>query len=389
MRILTLTNLYPNPFQPHRATFNRQQFRHLAERHDVAVIAPILWTDEFKARCEGMTWGPAGRRTFCDGIPVEHPCYLYTPKILRSWYGHFFRWSVGSAFRRALDGFCPDLVYATWAYPDGWAAMKLGRRAGLPVVVKLHGSDILTLCAYPARQRRTEEVLRGADGLVAVSKDIAERVIAFGAAPERVRVVYDGVDSSLFHSGGQKEARRRLGLSSDAAMLLFVGNLVAIKGLDVLLRACELLARDFEYSCFLIGDGPLRGNLERDVARAGLTDRVRFVGPRPHAQLPDWYRAADVFVLPSRSEGVPNVLLEAAACGTPFVASRVGGIPEIAHLGESRLVPPGDVRQLAGALREFLERPAPRPARPATEQRGLAEAAQELANFLGQVRGRK
>lgn len=172
-------------------------------------------------------------------------------------------------------------------------------------------------------------------------------------------------------------------------MLLFVGNLVAIKGLDVLLRACELLARDFEYSCFLIGDGPLRGNLERDVARAGLTDRVRFVGPRPHAQLPDWYRAADVFVLPSRSEGVPNVLLEAAACGTPFVASRVGGIPEIAHLGESRLVPPGDVRQLAGALREFLERPAPRPARPATEQRGLAEAAQELANFLGQVRGRK
>src|SRR5262245_17680459 len=100
MRILTLTNLYPNPFQPHRATFNRQQLRWLAQRHELRVIAPVLWTDELKARWKGAPRLPAGRRAVCDGIPVEHPRYLYPPKLLRGWYGHCFRWSVGAAFER-------------------------------------------------------------------------------------------------------------------------------------------------------------------------------------------------------------------------------------------------------------------------------------------------
>jgi glycosyltransferase involved in cell wall biosynthesis len=388
MRILTLTNLYPTPFDPTRATFNRQKLRLLAERHPVAVIAPILWTDEWAARRKGGASLPRGRRVTCDGITVDHPRYLYPPKVLRGWYGHCFRESVRPAFRRALAEFRPDLVFAPWAYPDGWAAVQLGHRAGLPVVIKVHGSDILQLSLYPRRSRGTVEALRQADGIIAVSHDLRERVVALGAGPDRVRVIYDGIDSELFHPGPRDAARARLARETDlqGPVVLFIGNLVPIKGLEVLIDAFARLAREgVDFTGLLIGQGSLRSRLEDRVARAGLRGRVRLLGPRPHDQLPDWYRAADLFVLPSYSEGVPIVLLEAAACGTPFVASRVGGVPEIAHLGASRLVPAGDAEALAEAIRAALaDRPKGSP-QGHSPVRGHAEAVTELVDLFEQV----
>jgi glycosyltransferase involved in cell wall biosynthesis len=260
--------------------------------------------------------------------------------------------------------------------------MALGKQAGIPVVVKLHGSDLLTLDDHRGRERRTVEVLRGADGLVAVSGHLAAKVKEYGVPEQRVRVIYDGIDQSLFHPGCRREARRRLGLPAEGRIVLYIGNLVPIKGLDVLVKACASMGRGIPYTCYLIGQGPLRATLERQVRQAGLADRIRLLGPRPHAQLPDWYRAADVFVLPSRSEGVPIVLLEAAACGTPFVASRVGGIPEITHLGIHQLVPPGASAELASALHGFLDGPPRTAVPPVTSARSHADAAGEVAAYL-------
>lgn len=356
MRILVVTNLYPNPFDSNRGTFNRQQLRAVADRHHVRVISPVAWVDELAARRRGLPRLPAGRRRDCDGIPVEHPRYLYTPKVLRGWYGGFFRRSIRPAFARALAEFRPDVVYSPWAYPDGWAAVALGHAAGLPVIVKVHGSDVLgDIRRQAARLHRTAEALRGADAVIAVSRDLARNVVDLGADPGRVRVVYDGVDDRLFHPGPQAEARARLGLGGAEPLLLFVGRLVPVKGLDVLIDACAELARSgLRFRLCLVGDGPLRGSLEQRAARHGLGGKAQFCGPRPHGQLPDWFRAADLFVLPSWSEGLPSVLLEATACGTPFVASRVGGIPEIAGPVGSRLVPPGDAHLLAAALADGL-----------------------------------
>jgi glycosyltransferase involved in cell wall biosynthesis len=388
MRILTLTNLYPTPLHPTRATFNRQKLRLLAAWHPVAVIAPILWTEEWAARWKGGAPLPRGRRVICDGITVDHPRYLYPPKVLRGWYGHCFRDSVRPAFRRALAEFRPDLVFAPWAYPDGWAAVQLGHGTGLPVVIQVHGSDILGLSRYPRRSRGTVEALRQADAIVAVSRDLMERVVALGADARRVRVIYDGVDTELFHPGPRDEARVRLAreLELRGPVVLFIGNLVPVKGLEVLIDAFVRLAgQGVAFTGLLIGQGPLRSRLESQVTRRGLRDRVRLLGPRPHEQLPDWYRAADLFVLPSHSEGVPIVLLEAAACGTPYVASRVGGIPEIAHLGPSRLVPSGDAEALAEAIQFALANPpAPSPdVRDAV--RGHGEAVSHLIDLFEQV----
>ena len=358
MRILAVTNLYPNPYQPHRATFNRQEFRALAKLHSLALISPIAWTDELACQGKRAASLPRDRRILLDGITVDYPRYLFTPKVLRAWYGHFYRFSVKSAFDRALAEFRPDLIYAHWAYPDGWAAVELGHAAGLPVVIKVHGSDILVLGSYRGRRHRTIEVLQRADGIVAVSQDLARRMVELGARAGNIHVVYAGIDREVFRPGPRAEARRRLGLPPDIPIVLFVGNLLPVKGLDVLVEASSHLKKDgVKFSCLLIGQGPMRDRLERQIAGLQLQEQIRMLGPKPNEELPEWYRAATLFVLPSRSEGLPTVLREAAACGTPFVASRVGGIPEIAHLVPSRLVQPEDARGLAHAIREMIERP--------------------------------
>jgi glycosyltransferase involved in cell wall biosynthesis len=387
MRVLVLTNLYPNPQEPNRATFNRHQISALAREHVVRVISPILWTDELSARLRRGARLPSTRRVTCDGITVDHPRYYYTPKLLRSRYGHFFERSVRASFHQAIREFSPEIVFTPWAYPDGWAAMKLGHQAGLPVIIKVHGCDLLWgLQRHAARQERTMEAIRGADGILAVSQNLAARAIEMGADPDRVRVIYDGVDTTLFRPGSARGARARLGLTSDEPIVLFVGSLVPVKSVGTLIEACLLLKRrGLRFRCLLIGDGPLRVRLGRQVARDGLEDCVEFVGARPHDQLGDWYRAANVFVLPSLSEGVPCVLLEAIACGIPFVASGVGGIPEIAHLGKGRLVPPGDVTELADALGASVNQ-APSVGPPI---RSHTEVAGEIASFLEEIVSRE
>jgi glycosyltransferase involved in cell wall biosynthesis len=209
--------------------------------------------------------------------------------------------------------------------------------------------------AGSARRRLTVEALRHADAVVAVSRHLGQRVVRMGVQEENVHVVYGGVDASLFSPGSREEARERLGMDAGLPLILFVGNLVAVKGLDVLIDACvQLRDRGVGFACRIIGQGSLRASLESWIDKADLRGRVKLMGALAAEELPDWYRAADLFVLPSRSEGVPNVLLESTACGTPFVATRVGGVPEVAGPDHPGLVPPDDAAALAGAIGRAL-----------------------------------
>src|SRR4051812_46506200 len=118
MRILAVSNLYPNPFQPNRATFNRQQFRAIAATCPMHVISPIAWTDEFRMPADRRAAMPVDRRVELDGITVDHPRYWFPPKVLRSWYGKLFEKSIRPTFQRAVRDFRPDVVLGSWAYPD-------------------------------------------------------------------------------------------------------------------------------------------------------------------------------------------------------------------------------------------------------------------------------
>lgn len=356
MRVLAITNLYPGPGRELIAAFNRQQFAALAKRCELRVIAPIAWHAAWRDRLRGRR--SAGRYINADGVETEHPVYYYPPRVLRHRYGECYLRSVRRTAERAIKEHRPDVLLSCWVHPDGWAAVKLGREHGLPVVIKAIGTDLLAVPQDSLRRSRVSEALTGADCVIAVSRHLAEHAIRLGAEPSRVRVVPEGLDAQLFFPGPRDAARSRLGLPVHGDIAIFVGNLLWSKGVGVLVEACQrFAARRSAFHCYFVGRGADAAKLRALIQEQKLEDRVTLAGACSHSTLPDWYRAADVVVLPSFSEGIPNVLREAIACGTPFLATNVGGIPEIAHPSYSRLVEAGDSAALAAALAEMLDSP--------------------------------
>jgi glycosyltransferase involved in cell wall biosynthesis len=229
--------------------------------------------------------------------------------------------------------------------------------AGVPVGLIVGGSDILLLTRDPPRRRAIIRVLQSVDAVFPIGSDLTKKVVELGVSPDRVHALQQGVDPERFSLGEPSAARQRLEVEPGVPLLLFVGNLLPVKGLDVLFEAAaRLAARGIDFRLWLVGDGPERDALERCGRALGLSSRLRFWGSQPHEVMPDFFRAADLTVLSSRSEGIPNVLRESLACGTPFVATRVGGIADIAT-PECALVPPGDPLALAEALETRLRLP--------------------------------
>ena len=376
MRILAITNLYPRPGHETLATFNHQQFDALASHHDLAVLAPVPWTDEVCDWRAGHR--PSRRYRTSRGIEVRHPRYYFAPKMLRASYGQFFLASIRSEARRLALEFRPEVILGCWAHPDGWAAVRLARKFGVPSVIKVVGSDVLVVGGRTRRSRMAEG-LRQADAVVAVSCNLAEHVVSLGVASDRVHVVHNGLNTGQFQPGDRALARVKLGLATGGPMVLFVGNLLMSKGVGVLIEALAVLGRQGVVpQCLIVGRGRDEGRLRKMIEKLSLRGNVVLTGTKPHAELPDWYRACDLVALPSFSEGIPNVLLEASACGRPFVATHVGGIPEIAGETTSRLVPPGDPEALARAIAEVLQW-GPIPASPVAS---WDDSARDLAKIL-------
>jgi glycosyltransferase involved in cell wall biosynthesis len=382
MRILFLTSIFPQPYAATRGTYTAHLCKALGGGHEVRVVSPWSWIDRLRGAVA------AGRRPPSGGGPsdlvVDYPTHYYPPRVLRGAAGWFMWTSIRRRVRRILSEFSPDCVVSYWAYPDGAVALRAARSAGVPVAVMVGGSDVLLLARQQGPGRRIREVLGSADAVVTVGQDLKEKLIALGVDRERVHIVPRGVDASRFFQGDRAEARRRLGLSTEGRILLWVGRMVPVKGLDVLLQACERLrGLGFDFRLCLVGEGPLRKSLEEESRARGLSASITFVGSISHDELADWYRAANLTVLPSRSEGVPNVLRESLACGTPFVASHVGGIPELADRPAEQLVAPEDPRALAEAISRAFSGPGLLSTR--TRSLSWSESAGALATILGDL----
>lgn len=384
MRILVLTNLYPNPFEPERAPWNRDQFAALANNHDVRIISPIAFPTVFQNRYRRIIRPNSRQWVKRDGLFVIYPNYYYAPCLLRGWQGKFYARSIHHAFVSTAKSFRPHIVMASWAYPDGLAAVQLCHRYGLPCAIQVHGSDIHRLARYPSLRHATILALNQADGVITVSNHLASACKAWGAEPRNMRTVYLGVDRQLFRSGSQQASRKILQLPAAKPIVLFVGALLPIKGIDILLQACARLRnKDHCFACYIIGDGPWRSQVEKWISHYRLDEHVELVGSRPHAELPKWYQAASVLAVPSRSEGMPTVVREALACGTPVVATSVGGVAEYPAGEHFQLIELEDPVELANALRKFFtgNDALRQPCQLSTHQ----DSAGQLAEFLHEI----
>lgn len=370
MRILGLTHLYPKSDGDNRGVYIRQMYDRLAARHDVRVLVPRapdlhpLAGGAGKPRVEPFGYGvPRAWSTFGYGGALTGDQRLTRGSLaLAPLYGLAAMARVRAASREA------DLVHAHFLVPNGTiAAAAKGSR---PLVISLHGSDVYLAIRSGLMRRAARFAIARAAAIVPCSEDLGRKVIALGAEPSRVHVIPYGADPSLFGRGSDPEARARIRAqvgAGDRPLVLFVGNLVPKKGVVHLVRAAARVRAVRPDAMFvLVGDGPLREELEGDARRAGLApEDFRFLGAVPWAEIPAWYAAADLFTAPSvvdaagNVDGLPNVVLEAMGTGLPVVASRVAGIPFAVRDGETGLLAdPGDEPGLAEALLACITDPA-------------------------------
>ncbi len=348
LRVLGLTSLYPNAWQPFAATFNRQQLDALSSQCRLSLVAPVFFTRLFGPKPGGEPKPPH---------EVIRPIYWYPPGLLRGSHGSCFFRSTWPSLRKAAARLKPQVMLATWAYPDGWAALHAARRLGLPLVLKLHGSDINVQPADEARRPLISRALAGADQVVAVSGALARRAVELGARSNTTHVVPNGVDARLFHPSDRAECRAMLGLPQDARIVLFVGHLAAIKDPLTILEA---IAGVDNALLVMVGHGPLKDAIMQKTASLAMGNRLVLAGEQPLEKVPLYMAAADCLCLASRAEGSPNVVREALSCGLPVVASDVGDIGQVITdplLG--RICPPGDIACFSRSISELLGQDAP------------------------------
>jgi glycosyltransferase involved in cell wall biosynthesis len=238
-----------------------------------------------------------------------------------------------------------EIIDAHFLFPDGAAAVLVARRLGVPVVLTARGSDVNVIANEMAAGRWIRWALRNADALVAVSRDLAERMRALSGG-RSVTVIRNGIDTSTFHDRRDRASlRQRLGF--DAFTLLSVGNLIELKGHA---RAIEAVARLPDANLIVIGDGPLAGELAALIDRLGVASRIRLLPSMAQTKLAEYYAAADGLILASSHEGMQNVVLESLASGTPVVATPTGGALEVLEASEAGLICGRDVDAIAAAI---------------------------------------
>jgi len=351
LRVLVVTQLFPNAADPTNAVFNRLQLAALARLCDDDLRAVIPW---FPGARAFRRWSIAGRcatvpaEEVVDGLLVRHPRVLFVPRIGAAIAPALYVASLWPRVRRLAGRV--DVVLGCWASPDGVAAVSLARRLGAAAVVKVHGSDLNVHARAPAARRALSLALQRADRVVAVSRPLAEKAAELGVARDRIALVRNGVDRELFRPRERRATRDELGLDPGGRWIVFVGLLDRAKGIAELITAFDRLAPAHpELRLAVIGEG--REELLVRAAAARHPGRLIATGPLPAHEVARWLGACDVLALPSWAEGTPNVILEAFASGRRVVATAVGGIPDlVTSPALGTLVPPRDVPALADAL---------------------------------------
>lgn len=359
IRLLTVTTLYPNAGEPTKGVFVENRLRHLLASGGATarVVAPVPWFPSGHPRFGAYAaFARAPRREVRHGIPVSHPRYLVVPKVGMTLAPFLLFLAMWREVRRLrAEGHEFDAIDAHYYYPDGVAAALLARLLRKPLAITARGTDVNLIPRYRLPRRMIRWAIGRASASITVCQALKEVLLELGAEDAKVTVIRNGVDLEQFRPLDRAAVRARMGLQGP--VVASVGYLIERKAHDLLIAALPRLPG---VTLLIAGSGPEEGRLRRQAEALGVASRVRFLGPLPHDALVEIYNAADVTALASSREGFPNVLLESLACGTPVVASRVWGTPElITTRTVGRLVDPRRPEEFARQIGDLLgERPA-------------------------------
>ncbi len=363
-RILVLSSLFPSAARPQAGLFVRERMFRVAERLPLAVVSPQPW---FPLQGMVRSFRPHFRPQVPydyeeqGGISVYFPSFFSVPGVCKGLDGTLMALGCMPLLRRLRQKPGFDLIDAHFAYPDGYAAVQLGRWFKVPVTITLRGTEV-PLSRDPVRCRRILQALAGASWVFSVSESLKRHVVALGANADKIEVVGNGVDIAKFYPLPKARARMELEIPANALVLISVGALVPRKGQHRVIEVLPKLLPHYPDLLYLVvggasAEGDMTDRLKAQVTRLELEGHVRFLGPMPAEQLKLPLSAADVFVLATANEGWANVFLEAMACGLPVVTTDVGGNREVVCRDElGAIVPFGDSAALETALVEALRR---------------------------------
>ncbi|HEY4080401.1 MAG TPA: glycosyltransferase family 4 protein [Burkholderiaceae bacterium] len=359
LRLLTFTTLFPSSVRPGHGIFVETRLRELMKSGQVEsrVVAPVPWFPSRNPRFGSyarIAATPA--REARNGLDVLHPRYLLAPKIGMIMAPLTLALGARAAIRRLIEeGFDFDVIDAHYFYPDGVAAALLGWHFKKPFTITARGSDLNLIPRFRLPRRMMQWAASKAAALIGVCAALVDVLRGWRLSEAKLHVMRNGVDLERFQPLPREDMRRQLGLGA-APVLLSVGNLVELKGHKLLVQALARLLPEYpDAQLVIIGEGPERAGLEQLARDLGVQDRLRLTGALPNTELSRWYSAADLSVLASSREGWANVLLESMACGTPVVATDVGGSAEV--MGDSIagvLVRQRDPESLAQAMLQLL-----------------------------------
>lgn len=329
LRVLSLSTLYPNDHTPNFGVFVERQMQAVMKRGDVDLVMvnplgippfPLSLHPRY-ARLRDL---PA--EELRGGVQVLRPHFTLIPGIGARFNAGAEARAVLPLARRLHEAAPFDLIDAQFFYPDGPAAVAVGKALRLPVSIKARGADIHHWGKDPATTKQVLAAGLAAQGLLAVAGGLADDMAALGMDRGKITLHRTGLDADLFRPYDRKMCRDQLDLPRGVPVLVTVGALIPRKGQKYVIEALALLP---DAILLLAGTGPDEAALKSMAERLGVADRIRFLGAIPHSELPLVLNAADVFVLPTASEGLANAWVEALACGTPVVTTPIPGAAEL------------------------------------------------------------
>ena len=386
MRVLTFTGLFPNAEKPVQGIFISQRMAHFAARSEnqVYVVAPVPYFPTWLRWTQWRKEGQIPQEEKIGTLTVYHPRYPLLPKISMPLHGLLMVLGTLRMVRSLHRRLKFDCIDAHFVYPDGFAAVLLGKLLKVPVVVSARGTDLNVYPSLPLIRSLIRWTLSHATGLVAVSASLREVMLELGAKPEKVRVIGNGIDANRFSPIDSGTAKKHLRLPTREKVIISVGALIQSKGFQLLIPAvANVIPRIRDLHLYILGEGMYRSKLEALIRQYGVSAQITLVGSVPNEQLRCWYSAAVLSCLASSREGMANVLLESMACGTPVLATRVGGAPEVVISPQLGLLVEQNIQAIADALelgltskwnREFIAQHA--------AQRTWAQVASEVEEFL-------
>jgi teichuronic acid biosynthesis glycosyltransferase TuaC len=363
MNVLVLSHLYPRPHDRSFGIFVHRQVKSLQGIGlHVTVLSPEPWAPRilgFSAKWRAYASTPP--QAIWEDVPVYYTRYLRLPGAWFRALGGITAYQGMVSLAAELHKTSPfDVIHSNWLLPDGLAGVYLGRKLNLPTVCTMRGNDALTqpyenplnLCFSKTAMRQTGQIVTVSRALKQAAENLAK--------PDRIiRVVYNGVDLEKFQEPAAGIAEQaRLEVSCGKPYILFIGRDVRRKGLKDLLTAFAQLVGELEHNLVVVGPTP--SEVEELAAERGelLAGRLIVPGCLAPAEVPAYMQGCEMLVLPSYEEGLPNVVLEAMACGKPVIGTDVMGIPEaVIHGVTGWIVRPGDPPGLAESIQLLVNDP--------------------------------